>query len=121
MIKLQTGGTSARLAEAAQTGAYQQLIFLGGGKMRKTQGDCAGAVLQPTYYTAAASVNAIAGANLALDHRAGIGLQRGQRGHPGSVQIAGRQMKQYILNGMQSEFVQFSRELRADPLKSRHR
>ena len=115
VIHLQAAAARPRLAVAAHPGAGAQIVFLGGGKVKETQGEGTGVVLDLAHQAAAARDHHVAELYLALHHHIGEGRQCADGGDPGAVQIPVGKMEQHVLDRANAQFRQFFLELRADP------
>jgi hypothetical protein len=77
--------------------------LLGAVKVEKSQGNNAAVILNTAHQAAATTKDHVTGANLALDHHFGHRLSTAYGGDLGTIYIAQGQMKQQILQAVESE------------------
>ena len=117
MHQLVAVGPIAHLAKTAQPAAAQHVGLLRSTEMEEPQRDAAGAVGQPHQQRAAAAEPDVGQLHLALDHRLIASTKTADRNDTGTVLVADWQMKQQVLDTVDTELVQALGTLRADALQ----
>ena len=121
MHDLETHGSAAYLAEAAQTIATFQALLLGAGEMKETQRQEAGTVGNATEHLSPPPKYDFGQLHLAFDDGATAGEQRADRLHASPIFITRGQYEQQILHGLDAEHREARSECIADSAQSRDR
>ena len=117
MDHLQGDRPAAHLAETAQPLATLQSLVLLGGKMEEAQRQAAGAVTDADQQHSASAALHLAVQHLAVHHHLVTGTQRADGHDLGTVLITGREVKQQILDGLDTQLLQAQRQTRAHALE----
>jgi hypothetical protein len=115
MHHLEPEEAAARLAEQAHAPARRERFLLRGVEVEPARHQGAAVVGDPRHQLAARTQHHLATEHLALDLGGKAGAQPGNRGQPGLVLVAQRQVEQDIAWPAQVEPGQPPRQLRPDP------
>ena len=117
MDHLQGDRPAPHLAKTTQPLATLQPLVLLGGKMEETQREAAGAIADADQQHGSPAALHLAVQHLAVHHHLVTGTQRADRHDLGTVLITGREMKQQILDGLDTQLVQAQCQTRAHALE----